>query len=153
MSFRTFFHYISYIQYPLIAVAGFFVFKPYIGGFQHLEGNLDLVFQSYNTALIFFGIAVSFSSLQDTTKTQNEFSRKIWAHPTKGKIMIIVMSIFVAITLSTGLVGYFNTQEGILHEISAGAIVLSIGLLGLLKAAKEMFENHRIDKNPPISSE
>jgi hypothetical protein len=45
-----------------------------------------------------------------------------------------------------GLTGFFYTNDGILKDISVGIIVLSLGMFGFIKAAIEMFENHRLDK-------
>jgi len=100
-----------------------------------------------NTALLFLGIQIGISTLQDTTKTQNKFSRKIWEHPKKGKITLLLMSFMVVFFLIMGIVGYFKSTENIHKEISFGLIVLGIGLIGMLKSAIEMFENHRQDKN------
>ena len=147
MNFKTFFHYISYFQYPLMLIGLYFAFKPYFQGIEHLQKNPDLIFQNLNSLLIFMGLGVSFSSLQDTAKTQNKFSEKIWKNPTKGKIMIAFISLMILSFLTFGLIGYYITKGGVLKEISIGIIVLGLGMFGLLKAAIEMFENHRIDKN------
>ncbi|MGB5385124.1 MAG: hypothetical protein WBN19_14795 [Lutimonas sp.] len=115
---------------------------------EQLKQNPDLIFQSLNSALIFMGLSISFSSLQDTTKTQNKVSKKIWQDPVKGKIMIMLMSFMILFFLISGLIGYYKMEFGILKDLSIGIIVLGLGMFGLLKAAIEMFENHRIDKNP-----
>lgn len=147
MNFRTFFHYLSYLQYPLILTALYFAIKPYILGLENFFKNPDLMYETFNSMLIFMGLGVSFSSLQDTTKTQNKFSEKIWKNPRKGKIMIAVTGVFILSLLIFGLIGYYFTKSGILNEIAIGAIILGLGMFGFLKAAIEMFENHRIDKN------
>jgi hypothetical protein len=41
-----------------------------------LRENPGLIFENLNYLLIFMGLGVSFSFLQDTTKTQNNFSKK-----------------------------------------------------------------------------
>ena len=147
MNFKTFFHYISYLQYPLMLVGLYFALKPYLQGMEQLKQNPDLIFQSLNTVLIFMGLSVSFSSLQDTSKTQNNVSKKIWQDPVKGKIMIVLMSLMILFFLIFGLIGYYIMEIGILKDLSIGIIILGLGMFGLLKAAIEMFENHRIDKN------
>ncbi len=60
MSFKTLFHYISYLQYPLMLIAMVLVFKPYFYGLEYLKENPDIIFQSLNSALIFMGLGVSF---------------------------------------------------------------------------------------------
>ncbi len=147
MNFKTFFHYVSYLQYPLMLIGFYFAFKPYFYEIEELKENPDLIFESLNSLLIFMGLGVSFSSLQDTTKTQNKFSEKIWKNPKKGKIMISFISLMILSFLTFGLIGYYFTEIGILKELSIGIIVLGLGMFGFLKAAIEMFENHRTDKN------
>ena len=99
------------------------------------------------------GLGISFSTLQDTTKTQNKFSRKIWENPKKGKIAIFAISLMTLFIIVNGLIGYFNTTDSRLKELSSGIIILGIGMIGLLKSAIEMFENHRKDKNVAIEKE
>lgn len=147
MNFKLFFHYLSYVQYPLMLIGLYFSLNPYYTGLDNLKGNPDLVFKSYNSALMFMGLAISFSSLQDTTKTQNKFSKKVWENPQKGKVAIVTMCLMILLTLFSGLVGYFNSSEGALNELSVGLIIFSLGLFGFLKAAIEMFEYNRSDKN------
>jgi len=126
----------------------FFAFKPYISGLEEVKENPDLMFKYLNSVLIFMGLAISFSSLQDTSKTQNKLSKKIWESPAKGKIMIILMCCMILFMLIYGLIGYFVAEKGMIKDLSIGTIVLGLGMFGLLKAAVEMFENHRLDKNP-----
>ena len=143
---RTIFHLISYLQYPLmLAAVAFYV--PFILSLK--SGALDWTYLNY--ALIIFGIALSFSTLQDTTKTQNKLSRKIWESPTKGKITIVVMALFAFSMIIGGLSMLYFSQTGITESVAVGLIVLGIGLIGLLKSAIEMFENHRKDKNTTIN--
>ena len=147
MNFKTLFHYISYVQYPLMLIGLYFTFKPIFIGIDPLKENPNIIFQSLNSSLIFMGLGVSFSSLQDTTKTQNKLSEKIWKNPIKGKIAIAVISAQILFFLTFGLIGYYTIEEGFLKELSIGIIVLGLGMFGFLKAAIEMFDIHRIDKN------
>ena len=148
MNFKSTFHYISYLQYPLILIGFYYALSPYIIGMEKLRENPELIFKNLNNLLIFMGLGVSFSSLQDTTKTQNNFSKKIWESPKKGKIAIITMSVIILLILILGLIGYLKANDGILKNLAVGLIVLGLGMFGFLKATIEMFENHRKDKNP-----
>jgi len=96
--------------------------------------------------LLFMGHGISLSTLQDTRKTQNKVSKQIWEHPTKGKVALAFMSGTTLFFILFGLYYYFAVDQNVLKELSFGMIVLGIGLIGLLKAAIEMFENHRLDK-------
>lgn len=143
MNFKTLFHYVSYIQYPLMLIALYFVLSSYFYGIESTE----LIFKNLNLMLIFMGLAISFSTLQDTNKTQNKFSKKIWESPKKGKVALVCLCVLCLFLIICGLYGFLNTNDDVLKEISLGIIVLGIGMIGMLKTAIEMFENHRKDKN------
>jgi len=137
-----FFHIVSYLQYPLIIVA-LILYFPLIKSFKN--GLLDWELANY--ILILFGVGLSFSTLQDTTKTQNKISEKVWSDPLKGKIMLIFLSIMAFLFIIAGLVMLFYQNNSLQEGVSIGLIVLGIGLIGVLKGAIEMYEHHRSDKN------
>ena len=137
---RSIFHKISYLQYPLILAAVYYIALFVIA----LEDGRELHY--VNTALVFCGIAISLSTLQDTTTTQNEISRKIWEHPVKGKIFLALIGVYAFAFMAFGLVGFVRSTGGMIEDISLGLVVLGIGMVGMLKSAAEMFENHRLDK-------
>ena len=85
------------------------------------------------------------------SKTQSKFSKRIWENPKKGKRMILITCALIVLFLSYGIFGYFITDNVQIKEVSFGAIVLAIGLIGFLKTALEVFENHRKDKNTTIN--
>lgn len=137
---KNLFHTISYAQYPLMLIAVFYTLVPYFRGF-------DVFWPSINQALIFAGLGISFSTLQDTTKTQNNFSKKIWENPKKGQRALMFIFISALAMLVFGTYGFFVAKDGIVKEVAFGTLMLGIAYIGLLKAAIEMFENHRADKN------
>jgi len=137
---RDLFHKISYLQYPLMAVSLFYAFKPYVVGF-------DTIWENYNFMLIFGGLGISLSTLQDTTKTQNKLSLQVWQNPKKGKLMLTLIGIMALFLILIGLFGMYSSTSEIIQQLAIGTIVTGIGLIGLLKVAMEMFENHRLDKN------
>ena len=138
---RQLFHLLSYLQYPLMLVVLYYYGLLILSMVQR-----ETDWSALNNALIFLGIQVGFSTLQDTTKTQNKVSRKVWESPKKGKIMIYTIAFLVLLFLVFGLFGYFSSEQNIHKQISFGLIVLGIGILGMLKSAIEMFEHHRQDK-------
>lgn len=137
---KNIFHSISYVQYPLMMIALFHTFVPYFYGF-------DAFWPSINQALIFAGLAISFSTLQDTTKTQNDFSKRIWQDPKKGKRALALISLSALAMLAFGMYGFYVSRNEIVKEVAFGLMMLGIGYVGLLKSAIEMFENHRSDKS------
>lgn len=138
---RQFFHFLSYVQYPLMIVVLYYYVQVIIS-----IANGDPDWSALNSALIFLGILVGFSTLQDTTKTQNKISRKIWESPNKGRIALWTISVLVLLFLISGLIGFLSSRENIHKQVSFGLIVLGIAMLGMLKGAIEMFENHRKDR-------
>ncbi len=140
MNIKNLFHKISYIQYPFMLIALGYSIVPYVRGF-------DLFWPSINQALIFAGLGISFSTLQDTTKTQNNFSKKIWENPIKGKRALLFIFISALALLLLGLYGFLIAKSGIIKEVAFGTLMLGVSYMGLLKSAIEIFENHRIDGN------
>ena len=137
---------ISYLQYPFMLISGYYILQPYIVGF-------DTIWENYNLALLFMGIAISLSTLQDTTKMQNEMSRKIWESPKKGKRMLILLALLAFGCIAIGIFGSSVSTNAALKELSYGIIVLGIGLIGMLNTAMDLFENHRLDKKVTIGKD
>lgn len=131
----------SYLQYPMLLVAVFYAFKPYFHQFE-----TKVVLESVNNLMIFMGLGISFSTLQDTRKTSIKFEKRIWENPKRATRLILGIGIMTFAMLLFGGFGYFVTDNNAIQEVSFGAIVLGIGFLGFLKAALEVFENHQKDK-------
>jgi F0F1-type ATP synthase assembly protein I len=138
---RKLFHAASYLQYPFMAVACFYVIRPYFNGF-------DSIFEDFNFALLYAGVAIGFSSLQDPTTTQNEMSRRIWEDPRKGSRAIAMIAAVVVLAIAGGLAGLYVAAGSPWSQVAMGLVGLGLGMFGLLKTAIEMFENHRLDRNP-----
>ncbi len=133
-----FFQAASYLQYPFMLIALGYTLVPYFTGF-------DTFWISVNKALIFAGLGISFSTLQDTSKTQNNFSKRIWQDPKKGKRALIVIALTALVLLCFGMYGFLSAREGIAKEVGFGVLMLGISYIGLLKSAIEMHERHRVD--------
>lgn len=135
------FHAISYLQYPLMVVAfGFYV----LFVISLIERPIDWGMLNY--MLIFLGVGLSFSTLQDTTTTQNKISKRVWQDPRKGKALLVVFSVSAIVLIVSGIWSLFALEGNHTESVSIGLTVLGIGVIGLLKVALEMFENHRLDK-------
>lgn len=132
---RFLFHAISYLQYPLMLIGLYFAIMPYLNGFEEVLGDL-------NSTLIFMGLGISFSTLQDTTKTQNKVSKRIWENPKKARRFLLLLSLIILLVLGMGIYAYFAAPEEGLKQLAFGLIVLGIGMIGMLKAAIEMAEYH-----------
>jgi uncharacterized membrane protein YfcA len=138
-SMKDIFYKVSYLQYPCMLIAVFFAFKPF---FNELHG----LFDSLGNTLLFMGLAIGFSSLQDTTKTQNNFSLKVWQNPKKGRWCLIVIFSQAAIMMSVGSFGIYFSPNEMIKELAVGFFVLGVGFIAMLKSAAEMRENLRLDK-------
>lgn len=80
-SYKLFFQYLSYLQYPLLIIALYFTSESLI---YDLDKNQ--VLESLNKGLLFIGLGISFSTLQDITKTQNKLSRVVYQNPKYAKM-------------------------------------------------------------------
>lgn len=139
---KQFFHILSYMQYPLLLIGLFLIIKPLFKGFDYLSANPEYLFGTYNNALIFLGLTMSFASLQDPAKTTLKYERKRWKNPKKAKTSILYTLVTIVVFLIAGLLG-FIMQESFIKEFSYGSIILAIGLIGYLKLQMEMFENQK----------
>ena len=142
---KQIFHILSYIQYPLLVVALFFMIKPFVHGLEHLLENKDTFFRELNYGFIFLGVAISFSTLQDTNKTSLKFEKKIWGNKRYGKQTLVSIVVLILVFFGLGITGFFINDNG-LKELASGEIILAIGLIGFLKTAVEVFDNHQEDK-------
>lgn len=143
MDYKKTFHLISYLQYPFMLLGVAAMLYPYISDFEHTSKNLTVIINSINNMLILTGIGVSFSSLQDTTKTQNEISKRVWEDPKKSKRFITILSTAILVLFSFGIYATFLAQNINIEKLGIGTLVLSISLIAILKAALEMAEFNR----------
>lgn len=136
------FHAASYLQYPLaLAAAAYVAFSARAAP----EARLD----AFNTALVLMGLSVSFSTLQDTTTTQNELSRRVWTSPLWGRVFLAALTLATTAFIGIGLWGVLGSLPPKLEQLSFGLLALGIGMVGLLKVAGEMFQHHRRDHGGP----
>lgn len=133
---KKLFQKLSYLQYPFMLVGLAFCYKPFLNG-------LAEIWADYNMGLVFLGIGISFSTLQDTTKTQNNFSKRIYESPRKSKLFLTVILVMVIIFCVLGMWGLFLKNGSPLKDLSFGLISVGIGMIGMLKSAGEMAEYHR----------
>ena len=133
--FTLYFHRASYLQYPLMLVAVGYCYKPLISGFETMWAD-------YNYALIFMGLSISFSTLRDTTKTQNKMSKRVFENPVWAKRFLFYLLVLVIVFLCAGMYGLFASASKIINSLSYGLLSLGVGLIGLLKAAGEMAKFH-----------
>jgi magnesium-transporting ATPase (P-type) len=131
---RLFFHRISYAQYPFMLLGVFFCYRP-------LFANLDALWVDMNLGLVFMGIGVSFATLQDTTKTQNNLSKRIFMNPRYTRWFMITAIGLVIFFLGFGLLGLLALADGPLHDLGYGLVSLGVGFVGLIKGAAEIAEN------------
>jgi len=141
MNNKLFFHYLSYLQYPLLIGVLYFTYK-----LNSSERNLNVRLEMTNNMLVFMGLAISFASLQDTKKVSFKLEKKIWENPKTGKLFIRFLMTSTILLLIFGIFGYFISENENIKVVSFGIIILGVGLLGMLKTGMEIFENHRKDK-------
>ena len=136
---RQVFQWLSYLQYPAMLVALYYVASPFFTG---LGGLLEAL----NNALLYAGVGIGMSSLQDPTRTQNEVSRKVWEDPRKGYWMLWLLTVQALLPILLGLAGTALAASTALSQLSLGLVAFGLGMIGLLKTAIEMREHHRRDR-------
>lgn len=132
---KKLFQYMSYLQYPCMLIGIFYIYMP-------LLYDKTLLWDGLNKALIFMGLATSFSTLQDTKKTQNKLSKRVWENPTYAKIFLIYLLLLIIGIILFGMYGVFVSKNTRITELSFGVIIFGMGLIGFLKTAIEMAEHH-----------
>lgn len=142
---KKLFHKLSYLQYPLVLKAFFLLVKPLLKGFDYISSNPEYLFNSYSNALMFFGVALSFSALQDPTQPTLRFEKRIWQNPKKAKVSLSITLITTFFFFASGLLGFIMSGSS-QREFAFASIVLAIGLLGYLKFQIEVFEMHKEEK-------
>ena len=104
------------------------------------------VYDDWNYALLYAGVGIGLSSLQDPTRTQNQISRKVWQDPRKGRWMLMLLAAYALGAMAFGLIGAYLSRDTIVNQLSLGLVSFGLGMVGLLKTAIEMREHHRLDK-------
>lgn len=146
MSARNVYQALSYLQYPLLLTALGYVTLGAIGLGSGRGGLHPL--DAWNYGLLYAGIAIGLSSMQDPRRTQNALSRRVWQHPGKGRWMLALLAFYAFGAMGGGLAGAYFSAFTPMHQLSLGLLALGLGLLGLLKTAMEMREHHRLDRSP-----
>ncbi|WP_373775209.1 MULTISPECIES: hypothetical protein [Bacteroidales] len=144
---RKIFHLLSYLQYPLVAIALARLIFPLFRGFEYLSTHSEYLFSNYNQMLIYYGLALSFSSLQDPTKTSLRYERKIWKTPRKAKVILFATTVTMMLFFFTGFVGLMADQP-VMKEFTNGSFILSIGLLSYLKFQLDLYAIHTSAPQP-----
>lgn len=147
MRVTKFFHAISYLQYPLGVLALYFVFSPYFSGLEITDEKIETIISSINKMMIAMGLALTFASLQDTQKLSLKVEKYIWAKPFWAKVTVGGIGLMTLLTTLAGLIGYIFATNEVARELSFGAIVLGIGMIGFLKTAWEVYENQKAPGN------
>lgn len=145
---RDIFQWLSYLQYPALVVALGYVFKSGLTFGAAKSAGMAMLYDDWNYALLYAGIGIGLSSLQDPTKTQNELSRRVWQDARKGRWMLILLAIYALGAMLIGLIGAYRAEDTIVNQLSLGLVAFGLGMVGLLKTAIEMREHHRLDKQP-----
>ena len=124
------FHYLSFLQYPLMLLGLYFVYKPIFFGY-------DTLWHDYNLALIFMGLAISFTTLADP-KRANKKIIKLYKNPKFMRGFMVYLMILITFLLGFGFYAMLWSDKVPLQQLSTGIIVLGIGVIGLLKMSVEL---------------
>jgi len=147
-SARDVFQWISYLQYPALLVAlGYAVVAGIAAGSVARTGWTQ-AFEGWNHMLLYAGIGIGLSSLQDPARTQNALSLRIWRDPRKGRWMLVLIAFYALGAMVLGLLGAHAAAGTLVNQLAFGLLAFGLGMVGLLKTAIEMREHHRLDRAP-----
>ncbi|QNP39870.1 hypothetical protein [Lysobacter solisilvae (ex Woo and Kim 2020)] len=153
LSVRDAFQGLSYLQYPALLVALGYAARSGWSVAAVKATGWSPVYDDWNYLLLYAGIGIGLSSLQDPTRTQNEMSRRVWRDPRKGRWMLVLLGIYALGAMLVGLVGAYMAASTVVNQLSLGLVAFGLGMVGVLKTAIEMREHHRLDKQPASSPE
>ena len=145
------FHYVSFLQYPFMLIALYFCYEPLIKGFENFDK--DSIIENYNLGLLFFGVALSFTSLADIRK-RTKLGDKIFGKETRAQKWLIYVCSLIIIIFSFAIICMFFTDDEKLKNLSIGMFVFGIGMLGLLRMNIEIIKSYQKDwkKNTTVNT-
>lgn len=146
ISARELFQRVSYLQYPALLVAAGYAVASGFSAASSGHAGWAPVFEAWNHVLLYAGIGIGLSSLQDPTRTQNAFSRRVWEDPRKGRWMLALIASYALGAMLLGLLGAYAADSTPVHQLALGLLAFGLGMVGLLKTAIEMREHHRSDR-------
>ena len=153
MSVRDVFQWVSYLQYPALLVAVGYAVKAVLSVAATGADGWSPVFDDANYVLLYAGVGIGLSSLQDPARTQNEVSRRVWQDPRKGRWMLALLAFYALGAMVVGLAGAYLADSTVVNQLSLGLVAFGLGMVGLLKTAIEMREHYRLDRQSASSSE
>ena len=152
LSIREVFQWVSYLQYPALLVAVGYAMKAAWSISTAAADGWSPVFDDANYVLLYAGVGIGLSSLQDPARTQNEV-RRVWQDPRKGRWMLALLAFYALGAMVGGLAGAYLADSTVVNQLSLGLVAFGLGMVSLLKTAIEMREHHRLDKQSASSSE
>lgn len=141
--FRTF-HYVSFLQYPFMAIALYYCYAPLFKGLDNFD--LDSLIESFNLGLLFMGIALSFTSLADIRK-RTKLGDKVFGKEKRARNWLIYVSCLVLATFCLAIICRFFLNNEKFENLAIGIFVFGIGLLGLLRMNIEIIKSYQKDWN------
>ncbi len=143
---RQVFQWLSYLQYPMLLVTTVYMVQALIALAAFKTAGWAPVLDAANLVLLYGGVAIGLSSLQDPSKTQNKISQRVWENPAKGRLLLWVLALEAFVPIILGLVGASLAKDTAVSQLALGLVAFGLGMIGLLKTAIEMREHHRSDR-------
>lgn len=145
---REVFQRISYLQYPALFAAMAYAVGAGMAAVSVGRTGWAPVLDGWNHMLLYAGIGIGLSSLQDPRRTQNTLSLRVWRDPRKGRWMLVLIAFYALAAMALGLLGAHAAAGTAVQQLALGLLAFGLGMVGLLKTAIEMREHHRLDRNP-----
>lgn len=104
--------------------------------------NKTELISNYNLVFLFFGTALSFTSLADITK-RTKLMNKVFGKPKNAKRWIIYLCILVLFIFAFASYTMYLTKNEKLKDLSIGIFVFGIGVIGLLRMNLEIIKTYQ----------
>ena len=124
-----FFHWLSFLQFPMLIIAAYNFLSPF---WQEDTAPLD----SVTNALLWIGLAMSFSALADVPENSN-WRRKLRDNSRMMKLWLFLMGFMILLIFVVAAVGLvYGHQET--RNLWISLLVVGIGMLGLMRMSLDI---------------
>lgn len=130
-----------------MAFALFFIYRPIINKSYNLLND-------FNLGLVLMGLAITFSTLQDTKKTQNKLSQKVWSNKKYASRVIVYFLVLIFVLFALAMFWQWKGDTA-LQGLSWGILSIAMGLIGVVKSGLEMaeYQQRKFDQNQKTTIE
>lgn len=125
-----YFHFLSYLQYPFMLIAMYFLSKMVLSIF----GEIDVVkaIENLNSCLLYLGIGLCFIALENIEKSP-KFERKIFEKEKLAKAWLILLFFSFIGLIIIAILMRFYPPSPLFKDLPTSLFVLALGFLSYIK--------------------